>query len=200
MSIEIGIAQQPKAGQALCGDAVGVTETERYTVVALADGLGSGPKAHHAARLAVQGVTEHANYALDDILSYCHYALLSSGGVGVMLVVLRLERPARRLEFSGVGDIRFLAHSREPIQPVSRYGYLGTQLPRLHTFRFPYTPGDIFILHTDGISSRLHLHNHLDDLARGAQFFANLVLQTYGKSHDDATVVVVRTDEQGGER
>ncbi|MGC8875126.1 MAG: SpoIIE family protein phosphatase [Chloroflexia bacterium] len=191
--MEIGIARQAKAGSRVSGDAPLVVERGRYTVIALADGLGSGEKAAHSARLAVQGVEELATEALQDILAYCHYTILAAGGVGVMMAILRLDPIARALEFCGVGNIRFQAHSREPIQPIVRYGYLGVRLPSLHVYRFSYTPGDAFVLHTDGVSTRFHLHNHIADLQDGAQSLAERILGQYGKEHDDATVIVVRT-------
>lgn len=191
--MDIGIAERPKAGNFKGGDAHLFVEDGGRIVLALADGLGSGEKAARSARLAVQSVVEYPQAALNDILAYAHYAILAAGGVGAMMVILRLDPSRRTLEFSGVGNISFQAHSRRTIQPFSRYGYLGLRLPTLHVFRFDYDPGDAFVLHTDGISSRFHLSNHLADLAQGAQHLAECALAEYGKDHDDATIIVVRT-------
>ncbi|MGB9723149.1 MAG: PP2C family serine/threonine-protein phosphatase [Chloroflexia bacterium] len=191
--MEFGIARWIKAGNLVSGDAYLVWEDGPRALVALADGLGSGEKAGRSAQLAVQGAAENAEAALDHILAYCHYIILAAGGVGAMMSLLRLDDAAHTLEFAGVGNIRFLAHSRQVIQPITRYGYLGVRLPTLSVFRFPYDPGDLFILHTDGISSRFHLANHRADLAEGPQTFAERILKEYGKSHDDATVIVIRT-------
>jgi hypothetical protein len=110
-----------------------------------------------------------------------------------MMTVLRLDPVAGLLEYAGVGNVRFLAYSNRVIQPITRYGYLGVRLPTLHGLRFDYDPGDIFFLHTDGISSRFHLSNHLSDLREEPQRLADLVMQTYRKEHDDSTLVVVKT-------
>ncbi len=191
--MEFGIAQQPKAGNIVCGDAYLVRQAGPLVVLALSDGLGSGEKANHSSRLAIQGVAEHLEEALSDTLAYCHYTILAAGGVGVMMTVLRLDTSALRLEYAGVGNVRFLAHSRGLIQPITRYGYLGVRLPGLHVLRYPYTPGDVFLLHTDGISSRFHLPNHMRELEEGPQALAERVMAEYRKEHDDATVLVVRT-------
>lgn len=191
--MEFGIAHWIKAGNLVSGDAYLVQEDGPRALVALADGLGSGEKAGRSAQLAVQGASEHADAALDHILAYCHYIILAAGGVGTMMVLLRLDDAAHILEFAGVGNIRFLAHSRQVIQPITRYGYLGVRLPTLTVFRSRYDPGDLFILHTDGISGRFHLDNHRDDLAGPAQALAERILNVYGKSHDDATVIVIKT-------
>ena len=191
--MEYGIVQRPKIGNIVSGDGYLVRETELGVVVAVCDGLGSGEKADRSARLAIQGVAEHLDAALVDILAYCHYTILAAGGVGVMMTLLRLGLAAGRLEYAGVGNVRFQAHSRRVIQPITRYGYLGVRLPTLHGLRFDYDPGDTFLLHTDGISSRFHLSNHLRDLRSGAQRLADIVLAEYRKDHDDATLVAVKT-------
>jgi len=191
--VDIGIAERPKAGSFLSGDAHLSLEGGERVVLALADGLGSGEKAARSARLAVQGVAEYPHAELNDILAYAHYLILAAGGVGAMMVVLRLDQVNRVLEFAGVGNIRFLAHSQRTIQPFARYGYLGVRLPTLYVFRFPYDPGDAFVMHTDGISSRFHLHDHLADLEQGTQHLAERILAEYGKEHDDATVIVAKT-------
>lgn len=198
--MEFGIAQHARIGSPVSGDAYLVQEHGSKVVVAVADGLGSGEKAGRSARLAIQGVAENLGASLTDLLAYCHYTILAAGAVGVMMAILRLDRQHCALEFAGVGNIRFLAHSRRVIQPIIRYGYLGVRLPTLQGFHFPYTPGDAFLMHTDGISSRFHLQNHIPDLLQGAQTLADLALSQYGKEHDDATVVVVKTQGSDGER
>lgn len=191
--MEFGAAIRAKAGRRVAGDDYLILEDQPRVVVAVTDGLGSGPKAQRSSHLAVQGVAEHADADLKDILTYCHYTILSAGGVGVMMVILRLDPMAHTLEFAGVGNVRFLAHSRKVIQPIVRYGYLGVRLPSLRSYRFSYLPGDAFVAHTDGISSRFHMDHHLHDLEAGAQVLADRVMETYGKDHDDATIVVVQT-------
>lgn len=195
--MEFGVVQRPKVGRRVCGDGYLIVNGGPETVVSVTDGLGSGPKARLSSELALQGVAEHTDADLVDVMTYCHYTILAAGGVGVMIAILRLDRDSLTLEYGGVGNIRFLAQSREVIQPITHYGYLGVRLPKLRSFRFSYTPGDLFVLHTDGISSRFHLHNHLRDIEEGAQSLADRVLEVYGKDHDDVTMVVVRTGDGG---
>ncbi len=191
--MEFGIMQQPRAGYLVCGDGYLIHERGSQLVVAVADGLGSGEKAYHSSAMTIQGIAENADAALPDILAYCHYTILSASGVGVMVVLLRLDVEAHTLEVSGVGNVRFTAHSKRMIQPIIRFGYLGVRLPSLPTLHYAFDPGDTFVLHTDGISTRFHIQNHLPDLTRGAQPLAEVAMKEYGKAHDDATIVVVKT-------
>jgi serine phosphatase RsbU (regulator of sigma subunit) len=191
--MEFGIVQRPKVGNLVSGDGYLIREDGPRIVVAVSDGLGSGERASASSQLAIQGVAEHLDASLADVLAYCHYIILSAGGVGVMMTILRLDQAAGRLEYAGVGNVRFLAHSQNVIQPITRYGYLGVRLPTLQVLHFFYNPGDTLLLHTDGVSSRFHLHNHLRDLEQGAQALADRAMQEYRKEHDDATLVVVKT-------
>ncbi|MBN1483100.1 MAG: SpoIIE family protein phosphatase [Chloroflexia bacterium] len=191
--MEFGVVQRPKIGRRVCGDGHLILEEDSRVLVAVTDGLGSGPKAYHSTELALQGVAEHADADLIDIMTYCHYTILAAGGVGVMIALLRLVPAQSLLEIGGVGNVRFLAHSQEVIQPIIHYGYLGVRLPSMRSYRFSYHPGDIFLLHTDGISSRFHLENHVRELDQeGPQALADLALREYGKMHDDATLVLAR--------
>jgi hypothetical protein len=190
--MEFGQVQRAKIGQFVCGDGYLTLEYGSKAVVTVTDGLGSGPKAHRASVLAIDGVKEHVDASLTDILTYCHYSILAAGAVGAMMAIMRLDQERHTLEFAGVGNIRFLAHSHEIIQPITRFGYLGVRLPSLREFHFPLSEGDLFFLHTDGISSRFHLQNHPQDLRKSPQTLADLLMKQYVKEHDDATAVVVR--------
>ncbi len=191
--MEFGVAQRPKVGNLVSGDAHLLLEEGSRVVVALTDGLGSGERAYLSSQLALQGVADFPDAALPHILSYSHYNILAAGGVGAMITVLRLDQEDFSLEYAGVGNLRFLPLSRQVVQPITRFGYLGVRLPSLRSVRFSYTPGDTFVLHTDGISSRFHLKNHLRELGQGAQMLADRALAEYGKIYDDASIVVVKT-------
>jgi serine/threonine protein phosphatase PrpC len=70
---------------------------------------------------------------------------------------------------------------------------VGYRLPSLREFTYPYTPGDLFVLHTDGISSRLILDDALwTEEAQDVQTLANAIAQHFGKENDDVTVLVAK--------
>jgi serine/threonine protein phosphatase PrpC len=59
-------------------------------------------------------------------------------------------------------------------------------------FSYPYTDGDVFILHSDGISSRFAVdEDWVRDPKTDLQQVAQEIADVYGKD-DDMTVVVVR--------
>jgi len=99
--------------------------------------------------------------------------------------------------FMGVGNIGVQARSVEPIKPISKNGIVGYRLPRLQEFRYRYTPGDLFVLHSDGISSRFVLNslgewNSERSLVDNPQALAEEIAQRFGKDNDDLTVIVAK--------
>lgn len=56
--IQVNMAQESKINQYVCGDLVRQEKSERYTVILLADGIGSGIKAQIAAQMASENLLE----------------------------------------------------------------------------------------------------------------------------------------------
>jgi serine/threonine protein phosphatase PrpC len=154
------------------------------------DGLGGGQEAARAAQLAAQVIEEHADWALQDLTRAMHTALHHTRGA--VSGLLRLEAEAQRAAFVGVGNIGVYVYSRRPIKPISKSGILGFRLPTLLELRYVYDPGDIFVLYSDGVSSRFGQDGQVD-LKQPPQQMADELLSNYGKTIDDATVVVVKT-------
>jgi hypothetical protein len=93
----------------------------------------------------------------------------------------------------GVGNIGIRVRSTAPIKPISRNGIVGYRLPHLREFTYPYIPGDLFVLHTDGISSRFTLDGApWMEGAQDVQTLADAIAQNFGKENDDVTVLVAR--------
>ena len=186
----IGVAQRPAEGETLCGDAYAIVRRGSRTLVALADGLGHGPEAARAA----QAFCSHAEAApegpLESILTSADHAIGATRGVAAAL--LRLD-PPWHFEFAGVGNVVLRVLSRKPIHPLSVAGTLGRRnARRVRCERFAVERGDLLVMHSDGVSGRYDLEplrgEPPDRLARG-------LLETHGRSHDDATCLVIRWDE-----
>lgn len=78
------------------------------------------------------------------------------------------------------------------MRPISYGGIVGSRLPSLREFRFVYTPGDLIMLHTDGISRRFVLDNVVERLRPASpQCLAEAIADSYAKRNDDVTLVVV---------
>jgi serine/threonine protein phosphatase PrpC len=186
-----GAALRPKHGQTICGDAFVVQPLAGDALlVAVVDGLGGGAEAAHAAQGALASISSAPERTLPDLLSRAHNAI--HGTRGAVIGLLRLDLARARLAYIGVGNIGVHAYSQRPIKPISKNGILGYRMPTLLELSYTFDPGDCFVLFSDGISSRFTLDRTLGGGAP-AQELADTVLERYGKTTDDATVVVIGT-------
>jgi negative regulator of sigma-B (phosphoserine phosphatase) len=189
--MEFGIVHRPKAGRNISGDAYLIREEEEATLICLVDGLGSGESAAEAAQAAIRCVEVNSTLPLSDIMAECHQAL--KGTRGAVVALMRISFAESMITFVGVGNIGIRVRSTASIRPISKNGIVGYRLPRLREFTYPYTPGDLFVLHTDGISSRFTLDDALwTEGTQDVQTLADEIARIFGKENDDVTILVAR--------
>jgi negative regulator of sigma-B (phosphoserine phosphatase) len=190
VKLKYGVYQRAKVGYEVSGDAYLVKEYADGMLVCLVDGLGSGPLAAEAAQIAVDWVVTHHQAPLPQIIAGCHDAMRDTRGA--VMALMRINTEARALSFVGVGNIEFRAWGAEPMQPISRAGIVGSRLPSLREFNFTCTPGDLIILHTDGISRRFALDGVVERVGPASpQRLARAIADDCAKQNDDVTLLVV---------
>lgn len=186
-----GAVCRAKQNQTVSGDLYVVQEHgEGRLIVAVVDGLGGGEEAARAARAAEQVIRQHPEWPLQELVQRSHVALHSTRGAVIGL--LRLDTQGHKVNYVGVGNIGAQVYSRQTIKPISKNGILGFRLPTLLELHYTYDPGDIFVLYSDGVSSRFALDGKID-IRQPPQHIAEQILELYGKTIDDATVVVIKT-------
>jgi len=188
MRLAIATAQRAYAGEMICGDAFAVVRGER-TLIALADGLGHGAAAAHAAEVFCRSVEQRPERGLAALFEGAAEEMSRTRGAAAAL--LRIDSASREIEFAGIGNIELQAVSLEPIRPVSVPGIVGRRVRKVRVFGYRLHRGDLLVAYTDGISSRFVL---ADYAGLGEQELADTVLERHGKLHDDATCLVVRCE------
>jgi phosphoserine phosphatase RsbX len=187
LRVDIGVASRAMPGETECGDRAGVVREGPRSLVALADGVGHGPEAAAAARSAIDSVTRDPWSPLDVLLSRCHREIAQTRGAALTLV--RLDATRGEAEHAGVGNVDVVATTREALRWVSVPGIVGARVRKVRVTRQRLHPGDVLVLHTDGLSRRLDLGRHFD---LDAPSLAMKLLGEYASPHDDAACVVVR--------
>jgi serine phosphatase RsbU (regulator of sigma subunit) len=182
---DAGAAQVSAPGESVSGDAYLILPLEDRLVVCLADGLGHGTAAREAADVLLSFVSRHPQLELAELLEAAGAALRGTRGAAATL--LNVE-PAR-VEAAGVGNVSVWARTRVPFQPLNAPGVLGARHGRLRSYASPLAPGDVFVLHTDGIVRLEPPPNTATGLATA---MAADILEASSRNRDDATVVVVR--------
>ncbi len=194
MPFQSGAVCRPKDGQVVCGDTYLIHPSDDGKLfVAVIDGLGGGEEAARAAELAKGVYVEHPSAPLQELIRRSHTATLHTRGAVVAL--MRLDERTRHVAYVGVGNIGTYVYTHQPIKPISKNGILGYRLPQLLELSYSYDVGDVFVMFSDGVTSQFSQDARLDS-RQPPQALAEHILATYGKSIDDATVVVIKTTPQ----
>jgi hypothetical protein len=191
--IEIGIAAAPLAGQTESGDLPVVVPFPEGVLVAALDGLGHGPEAALAARLAGAELIVSPYEPLESLVSRCHEA--ARGSRGLVMSVAFFSAPAQIMSWLSVGNVAgvlFRASTgavpaRESV--VLRGGVVGSHLPMLRPRVVPVEPGDTLVFATDGIAPNF---TSADGLSRPPQETADRIFGEFALGTDDALVLVAR--------
>ena len=188
---EHSVFSRPHPAEKLNGDAFYRKDLGDVMLVAVFDALGHGSQAHAAARAALDDLETHHLDPLEAIVRGLHQQL--RGTRGGVLGLARLDYAARTLSYCGVGNIdaRVL---RAPVstRPFSHAGTLGATLPRVEVQTFPWFPGALLVLASDGISTKWDLAQYPGLAERRPSIIAATLLRDFVRAEDDATVAVMQ--------
>ena len=191
--LDWAVISYPLPGESESGDLFVIQEHQNGVLAGVVDGLGHGIEAAHAAKTAVDIITNYSHESVISIVRRCHEGLSQTRGAVMSLAsfyfgddtmtwisVGNVEGVLARLELGMVQD---LAHI------VLRGGVVGYQLPQLQASVIPVTSGDTMILATDGIRPEFYDDLHLNDSPEG---IARYIGQRFRKSSDDSLALVIR--------
>ncbi len=190
MLIDWAVAERPLPGERVSGDIHVVEPLNDGMLVAVVDALGHGDEAAAAARAAAAAVRAHAQADVPTLIRACHERL--RGARGVVMSAAAFDARRSTLTWGGIGNVeglllrarRTTTSVREAL--VTRGGVVGFQIPDVRATVVPVAPGDLLVLTTDGISS-----GFLEACDGGTpQHMADRILSRYGKSTDDALVLI----------
>lgn len=185
------VISRPSPGEALCGDLHLVASNSTGCVVAVADGLGHGDEAAHAAQRALQIVAENVEEHVIALMRLCHDGLRDTRGVTMSLASFHTEDSM--MTWLAVGNVQGLlvrADSQAPQEELlMRGGVVGAQLPPLQAAVLPVSSGDVLVLATDGIRSGFEKEVFRSD---SPQRIAERIANQHGKNSDDSLVLVAR--------
>lgn len=190
--IECGVAARPLSGQNEIGDLHAVVHFDGGAIVAVIDGLGHGPEAAAAARVATEVVEKNAKESVITLMRLCHEKLKPTRGV--VMSVASFSQSDSTITWLGVGNVEGVLLHRDPYGTLTqevlplRGGVIGDQLPPLVASIVPVVKGDTLIFTTDGVRP-----GFADSLKPdAAQVTADAILAGFARGTDDALVLVAR--------
>lgn len=187
--LEWGVAMRPFSGEPESGDLAVIESCAEVTLVAAIDGLGHGPEAATAARMAAKVIEEGIGEGVTALVERCHRALDQTRGASISLATI--DAADNTMTWVAIGNVEGrLVERRRPSRAIfPAAGVAGVELPQLQPETLGLRRGSTLIFTSDGVQSSFS-----DSLAASGspQQVADRILGEHGRSTDDALVLVVR--------
>jgi anti-sigma regulatory factor (Ser/Thr protein kinase) len=179
----------PYPGEVMCGDAWAVSGMR----VMICDGLGHGHAASAASNRAREVFLEKGpTLPLEQLMDQLHRALTTTRGGAVGIAEIKPE--ARQVLYCGIGNIAGLLLGEKNRGMVSSNGTVGYKIGRINTFSYPWEPGTVLVMSSDGIKTRIDTDQYPGLHLRHPEIIAALLHRDFHRDNDDSTVVVARID------
>jgi anti-sigma regulatory factor (Ser/Thr protein kinase) len=199
MILSWGSAGTAITGEQTSGDRGVFVPFPGGALVAVIDGLGHGEEAAKASRRAEQVLIAAPYAPVDELMTQCHEQL--KGTRGAVISLASFDGAHDTMSWLGVGNVEGLlvrAEEGSSDEAVAmRGGTVGFLLPPLTPRTLKVRPGDTLVLASDGIR-----HGFKAEVipARQPQEIADAILRAWGKTTDDAFVMVARYTGTSGAR
>jgi hypothetical protein len=191
MALEISCSTRPCAGESDCGDRCGWWVTPVRIVMAVADGLGHGPEAAHAAEVAMACIGAGLERPFDEIFAACDARLRDTRGVAMAVAVVNIDNGL--MTIASVGNIRsVLLKTDKEYRLGGTRGIVGGGYGRLAPEERPLSRGDVLALFSDGLDEFPLLRETIDHTAPFSRDQASTVLTRWARPDDDAAVLIYR--------
>jgi len=190
-----GAISVPMPGEEMCGDSWHIIENAKRKMLLVVDGLGHGPLAADAARLAVRIFQRNSSASPGTILEAIHEGLRQTRGAAA--AVAELDEEQNQVCYAGVGNISgLLVTSGGSRSMVSQNGTLGHEIYKISEFQYKIEEGMAVVMHSDGLSSHWDLRKYPGILYRSPSVIAGLLYRDWNKKRDDTTVLVYRNSPE----
>jgi hypothetical protein len=181
----------PKLGEMVCGDNWHVRTRQDGVIAVAADGLGHGPLAAEASRLAVHLFDRDHERPPAEILARMHAGLHQTRGAAV--AVAFIDRVAGQLRVASVGNIAgILTGGDSTRRLLSHNGTVGHSARKIQEVVSPLPPRPTLILMSDGIATSWAIERYTGLLGHHPLTIASVLYRDYQRGTDDATVLVLR--------
>jgi hypothetical protein len=189
-TLNYGVVERPKPGNYESGDAWRVIESLGEWLIAVADGLGSGPAAARASRAAMECLATRPGEPLIRLLEACDQALQGTRGAAIGL--LRVRPAEHYVAFAGVGNIEVRTVESSDFRPISTNGIVGGNYRAPKLFEAEYRPSEWLVIHSDGLRHHFDLDRELREPFGAGKELAERLAASHAREADDLTVIAVQ--------
>jgi anti-sigma regulatory factor (Ser/Thr protein kinase) len=186
--LEPAVVLRAKPEERVPGDAWAARPAGAGMRLLVADGLGHGPDAAAAARLAVR-VFEEERGSMEDYVTRAHRALAATRGAAIGV----LEVGGGRAGFVGVGNIACRVRGAQQERSlVSHNGTVGHAMRRVQRFDVACAPGDLVVMHSDGLATQWGFDRYAAVASGHPALLCGALYRDLWRRRDDVTVLAWR--------
>lgn len=188
----VGAICAPAPAEDVSGDSWLLQSDDKVCRVFVADGLGHGPAAAEAARVAMQAASENPSSAPSALIDIAHSRMRATRGAA--LAVAEIRSQDRHVAYSGVGNISgaIVSEANTRRQMVSMNGTAGHEMRAAREFQYPWERESLLVMHSDGLNTHWSIDRYAGLFRRHPSIIAGVLFRDSRRGKDDATVVVVR--------
>lgn len=188
IKVDYFVAEKPL--ESVNGDTVFVDVKQEEMFLGIVDGAGHGPEAHSIAQTCHAFFEENKSTELPALMQALHEKL--RGTRGGVAIVGKLDFEQLQLRYVGVGNIALRKFGNVMKRMITQEGVIGYHIRTPQERMLQLSPGDVVVMHTDGITSQFDIGDYPQILKDDAKTIANKLLEKFSKNDDDATCLVVR--------
>ena len=164
----------------------------------VADGLGHGPGAAHAAAAISNTFDDERSLAPAQFLGAAHQR--AKGTRGAAVAMAQLDLSTRRVEHAGIGNISGILVDGEIVKGMfSHNGTAGVLVRKMQAFEYIWPVGGLLVMHSDGLQSRWSLASYPGLQARHPAVIAAVLARDFSRGRDDLTVLVAKVEDKYSE-
>lgn len=191
-SVEFHTAIQALEGsETSCGDIAYFLEEERTCKMSLIDVLGHGIAAHNVSIQALDFLKQADWTDLVTLMNQLHHHLTGTRGAVAALCVFHKE--SGLLQFVGIGNITVKHFGKHKHTLVARDAVIGiSRIIRPKLIEVTLEPGDILVMHSDGIRENFNRFECQHVLQGNAEEIAYNIMTNCSRRNDDSSCVVMK--------
>lgn len=191
--IDIEFAYGMKAlfgGLENCGDLAIVKDEKSSCLMVLIDVLGHGSEARTVAMVAEKCLRNCVSDSPIVILQRLHDCL--KGSRGAVVSICAVDKTSGSLTHAGIGNISVRIFGAKPTRLVSRDGVVGYGTIRPKENQVQLLPGDIVMMHSDGIKTHFEASECAGLLMEDAEAIVEGTMKRYCLMKDDASCIILK--------
>ena len=184
----------PKPGETACGDGFYSVVNSRYIKLLLGDGLGHGPDAEKAVRMAGEAFTNCVENEPPEIIRYINGQVKRTRGLVASVAVFDMQ--ARKWKICGVGNITTRITQPDGMKNYTAYnGIIGLNVPNtLNSVEVDFEKNQYVLMCSDGLKTKWDLVKYPAILRYDLSILCSTLLKDHSRNTDDMSVMACKID------